>query len=175
MLDEAVELLCVRAKRLLRKVRQRLYTTVCMVGSSGSGKTHFLNTLLCSGLNVPSRTEKLTDTILRQSLNISVVETFDRDICWTPQCTALGTSVDATADSLSHFFPDIEGGDDCACLLPEGDMLSSTTVPVHVFYGEYVAVSFSYISAAQVDEYLRALLTCVNACPSQVFARNKFF
>jgi hypothetical protein len=104
---------------------------------------------------------------LKESLTVTVLDSFDESIYWTPQLFHLGSSLGTSDNRLPQFYPQLDKQDVSAGILPEGDMLCTTKVPIHVFYGNHARITFAYASPAQVDNELKKLLAARNLQRSQ--------
>jgi len=87
-----LELLKTQLQKVQSRARGQDYTTVCLIGRSGSGKTHLLNWLLRHDFD--SKVEPaLTEQKMKESLTVTVLDSFDESIYWTPQLFHLGSSL----------------------------------------------------------------------------------
>ena len=160
-----VELLKTQVKKLSIRLKRQMYTTVCVVGRSGCGKTHFLNGFLREGLDIlPDSESEMKNEVLMDRLSITAFNTFGEGVHWTPQLSQLGVALQANVKKkYTQFTPHVSNDCDYIDLLPEGDMLSTTKVPVHIFFGERTKVSFAYMSAEQADLELKKLISVLTS------------
>jgi len=169
-----VELLETQMKKLSIQLKRQMYTTVCVVGRSGCGKTHFLNAFLREGLDVrPDSELGMKNEVLTDRLSITAFNTFGEGVHWTPQLSQLGVTLEANVKKkYTQFIPRVSEDCDYIDLLPEGDMLSTTKVPVHIFFGEQTKISFAYISAEQVDRELKKLISVLASNSPKVIRKS---
>jgi hypothetical protein len=157
-------------KDQLSAIKSEMYTTILVVGCSGSGKTHVLNNLLRGGLSLSPTISPLNEEQIRDRLIVKVIDNHDNGKYWSPVISATCGSLLESSSVHSHFLPRFPK--DCKFkqfdILPEGDMFCTTKVPVHIFYGKEVKISISYTTAAQVDVYLRKLLIRIKLLLFQV-------
>jgi len=139
-----------------RMSRREKYNTIVVIGRPGSGKTHFLNELLNFGLGHNHGSGLiLTQAIAVERLRILSVK--NNDTCWTPQLLERAQEFTSDTSAFPQLYPDVYTPSS-ADILPEGDMFSTTKVPVHLVYGCAVRISVVYASPQVVDRELKKLL-----------------
>lgn len=136
--------------------RREKYNTIVVIGRPGSGKTHFLNELLNVGLGHNRGSGSiLTQAIIVERLRIISVN--NNDTHWTPQLLEHAQEFTSDASAFPQLYPEVYTPSS-ADILPEGDMFSTTKVPIHLVYGCAVRISVVYASPQVVDRELKKLL-----------------
>ena len=167
--NKTVKLHADLVQEALQDVRSNVYTTVLVAGKSGSGKTHFLNQIINSGLNLSGRF-LLTQTEIQKKLFVTVNKSPLQYGQWSPITSSMNAVVCKNASDCNQFCPSIPVTDavEQIDILPEGDMMCTTKVPIHIFYGSEVKVTFSYTGAEEVSVELKRLLKIIQIISSQV-------
>jgi len=156
----------------LQDIASKLYTTVLIVGQSGSGKTHILNQLINRGLNLSDETFVLTEAQVRNCLLVTVSKRSSDDGPWTPANSAANRPVCLSSSNRNHFCPNIQTLETVKKfdILPEGDMMCTTRVPIHIFHGSKVKITFGYAGVTEVHFQLKRLLEKIQTLSLQVKA-----